>query len=67
MVDDKPGGKVFDIYQRGRVTQPMVHVLSLINDVGDLAAKGEQHGGTGSSLVRQARADNEAHGMPWEI
>ncbi len=33
MVDDKPGGKVFDIYQRGRVTEPMVHVLSLINDV----------------------------------
>jgi len=29
--------------------------------------KGEQRGRTGRSLVMQARADNEAHGMPWEI
>ena len=67
MVDDKPGGKVFDIYQRGRVTQPMVHVLSLINDVVTWRQQESSAGAPAASLVMQARADNEAHGMPWEI
>jgi hypothetical protein len=33
----------------------------------DLGAKGEQRGHTGSSLVMQAWASNEAHDMPQEL